>query len=111
MRHGRMVRAGLAALALTVGAAGSGAGCGGADLKTRADPGPRLRVERAARSGRAPPARREEADLCADPDALDGLDDPCWVDEPPEAVARALARARRPRAAETRRRSPPRTVP
>ena len=46
-----------------------------------------------------PPADGAEDphDPCADPDALDGLDDPCWVDVPPEEVARAVAYGMRKR--------------
>ncbi|MBI5480455.1 MAG: hypothetical protein HY906_16445 [Deltaproteobacteria bacterium] len=79
-----------AGMALAPGLALVEAGC----VAARAAGSPRL-------AGPAPPApdgADDPADPCADPDALDGLDDPCYVDVPPEEVARVMAAARRARA-------------
>ena len=77
---------GLAAvLALAPGLATVEAGCVAA------------RVAPTRLAGPAPPRAHEPVDdvddPCADPDMLDGLDDPCYVDVPEEEVRRVLSGA------------------
>jgi hypothetical protein len=72
-------------------------------------PGGRGQRAEAPGPGGAADGPDDPGDPCADPDLLDGLDDPCYVDVPPEEVARALAGDRSPQPGDrpSRRRAAP----
>ena len=97
MRPTRWVLA--AGLALAPGLALVPGGC----ATTRAGgPPPRAALAPPRIAASVPPPAddvEDPDDPCVDPDALDGLDDPCWVDVPPEEVGRVIADGRRGRPA------------
>jgi hypothetical protein len=87
MRLARWVLA--AGIALTPGLVVMEAGCVAARAASQqrfAGPAPP--------PGVGSPEPDDPGDPCADPDMLDGLDDPCYVDVPPEEVRSVIAAGR-----------------